>query len=147
MRIPSVLSLYSLLLPQQLLQFPPVGSNQGFFQVAALELHCDVVVVRADKPVAALKMGNLHDLRFGKVEDILDALRLLVLQIEDYLGLAVVDDSLSILAVLQREEIVEVLCGADRTAAVAPDDFEISSTYSAASRFPPPPMSCQHSSI
>ena len=58
------------------------------------------------------------------MEDRLDAPCLFLLQIEQDLGLGVVDDALAIFPVLQSEEVVDVLGSADGRPAVTADDLE-----------------------
>ena len=46
------------------LQFASVGGDQFLFKLRCLEFHGDIVVVRGDQTVAALKMRNRHCLSF-----------------------------------------------------------------------------------
>ena len=94
---------------QQFLQLPAVGGDELLFQFAAFDLDGDIIVVRADKGAAALKVRDLHQLCFRKMQNRADALGFFILQIQDHLGLGVVDDALAVFAVLQREEVIEVL--------------------------------------
>lgn len=66
-------------------------------------------------------MRNFHQLSFGKVQDALDTLGFFLLQIQQDLRFAVIDDALAIFTVIQSEKVIEVLCGADETAAIAAD--------------------------
>ena len=84
---------------QQLLKLPAVGGDQFFFRLTALDFHRHVIVVGTDEAAASFKVGDLHDLRFGQMQDGLDAPGLLVLQVQQDLGLGVVDDALAVLAV------------------------------------------------
>ena len=59
-------------------------------------------------------MGDLHRFRVGQVQGLLNPFRLVILQIEDDLGLAVVDDAFPKTALVQIEKVVQVLAGADR---------------------------------
>lgn len=117
MRVASVLRRCCRLLKpsllDQFLQLTAVGGDKGFFQIAALEFHRDIVVVGADKTVPALKMGDLHHLGFGKMKDVLNTLRFFIFQIQDDFGFAVVDDTLAVFPALQGEKVVEILGGAD----------------------------------
>jgi len=45
-------------------QFASVSGNQLFFKLRCLEFHGDIVVIRGDQTVAALKMRNRHCLSF-----------------------------------------------------------------------------------
>ena len=69
-------------------------------------------------------MGDLHDLRFGEVQYLLNALGFLVLQIQDDFRAAVVDDALAVLAVVQGEEVVQILCRANAAAGIGADGLE-----------------------
>ena len=69
-------------------------------------------------------MGNLHDLRIRQVQGILYPHRLFVLQVQDDLCLRIVDDAFPEPPAIQVEEVVQVLAGTDRRAAVAPDGLE-----------------------
>ena len=109
---------------QQFLKLPAVGGDEFLFQLAAFDLNGDIIIVRADKGAAALKVRDLHQLCFRKMQNGADALGFLILQIQDHLGLGVVDDALAVFAVLQREEVIEVLRCTDGRAAVAADDLE-----------------------
>ena len=109
---------------QQFLKLPAVGGDEFLFQLAAFDLNGDIIIVRADKGAAALKVRDLHQLCFGQMQNGADALGFLILQIQDHLGLGVVDDALAVFAVLQREEVIEILRRTDGRAAVAADDLE-----------------------
>ena len=121
MRIQTALSVYYRFLQEQVLQLPAVGGNQAFFQWTALEFHRDVIVIGADQPVAPFKMSDLHQFCLGQPENGLYPLGFFIFQIEDDFCLAVVDDAFPVLAIVQSEEVVQVLGGADRRAAVAAD--------------------------
>ena len=58
------------------------------------------------------------------MEGFLDTLRFVILQIENDLSLAVVDDALAETPLIQIEKIVKVLAGADRGPSKAADGFE-----------------------
>ena len=77
------------------------------------------IVIGADKGAAAFEVRNFHQLSFGKVQDALDTLGFFLLQIQQDLRFAVIDDALAIFTVIQSEKVIEVLCGADETAAIA----------------------------
>ena len=74
----------------------------------------DVVVIGGNQAVAAFKVGDLHRFRVGQVQGLLNPFRLVILQIEDDLGFAVVDDAFPETAFVQIEKVVKVLAGADR---------------------------------
>ena len=105
-------------------QFPAVCGDQLFFQWACPEFHHDVVAVGGNQAVTAFKVQNLQRLRIGEVQCLLDTICFIVLQIEDDLGFAVVDDTFAETPFIQIEEIVQVLTGTDRRAAIAADGFE-----------------------
>ena len=109
---------------QQLLQLPAVSGDEFLFQFAAFNLNGDIIIVRADEGAAALKVRDLHQLCFRKMQNCADALGFLILQIQNYFRLRVVDDALAVFAVLQREEVIEILRRTDGRAAVAADDLE-----------------------
>ena len=109
---------------QQFLKFSAVGGDEFLFQFTTFDLDSNIIVIRADKGAAALKVRDLHQLCFRKMQNGADALGFLILQIQDHLGLGVVDDALAVFAVLQREEVIEILRRADGRAAVAADDLE-----------------------
>ena len=52
---------------QQFLKLPAVGGDKFLFQLAAFDLNGDIIIVRADKGAAALKVRDLHQLRFRKM--------------------------------------------------------------------------------
>ena len=63
-------------------QFPAICGNQFFFRLTALDLHGNIVVICADKGVAAFKVRNFHQFSFGKVQDSLDTLGFFLFQIQ-----------------------------------------------------------------
>ena len=69
-------------------------------------------------------MRDLHQLCFGKMQNGANTLRFLILQIQDYLGLGVIDNALAVFAIFQREKVIEILRCTDGRAAVAADDLE-----------------------
>lgn len=89
---------------QNFTQLAAVGGDQVLFQRAGLKLHHNVVVIGGNQAVAALKVGDLHRFRVGQVQGLLDPFRLVILQIEDDLGLAVVDDAFPKTALVQIEK-------------------------------------------
>ena len=105
----------------KLCQFPAVRGDQILFHLAAFDLHGDIIVIGADKGAAAFEVRNFHQLSFGKVQDTLDTLGFFLLQIQQNLRFAVIDDALAVFTVIQSEKVIEVLCGADETAAIAAD--------------------------
>lgn len=98
----------------KLCQFPAVRGDQILFHLAAFDLHGDIIVIGADKGAAAFEVRNFHQLSFGKVQDTLDTLGFFLLQIQQDLSFAVVDDALAVFTVVQRKKVVEILCGADK---------------------------------
>lgn len=80
------------------------------------------------------------------MQDSLHPLCLFILHVQDDLGLAVIDDTLAVLSVIQSKEVVQILCGKDAGSGVSTDDLGNLSTNSAASRLLDAPMSCQTSS-
>lgn len=99
---------------QKLPQFPAVCGYEIFFQWTGLELHHDIVVIGGDQTAAALKVCDLHRFCVREMEGFLDTLRFVILQIENDLSLAVVDDAFPETAFVQIEKVVKVLAGADR---------------------------------
>ena len=99
---------------QNFTQLAAVGGNQVLFQRAGLKLHHDVVVIGGNQAVAAFKVGDLHRFRVGQVPGLLDPFCLVILQIEDDLGLAVVVDAFPKPDLVQIRTFVSVLSGADR---------------------------------
>ena len=55
----------------------------------------NVVVIGGDQAVAPLKVCDLHRFCVREMEGVLDTLRFVILQIENDLSLAVVDDALA----------------------------------------------------
>ena len=93
----------------QVFQFSAVGGNQILLQRACLKLYHDIVIVGADQSASPFKMRDLHDFRIGQVQRGLDTHGLVIFQIQDNLGLGVVDDAFSKPSFVQIEEIVEIL--------------------------------------
>ena len=62
-----------------------------------------------DQSLATLKLGNGAHLGAGQLQYVFDVLSLILLQIQDDLVLGVVDDGPSVFAVIQTEEIAEIL--------------------------------------
>ena len=79
-----------------------------------LALNHDIVVIGGDQTAAALKVCDLHRFCVREMEGFLDTLRFVILQIENDLSLAVVDDAFPETAFVQIEKVVKVLAGADR---------------------------------
>ena len=98
-------------------QLAAVGSNQILFQRAGFEFHHNIVVIGRNQTVTSFKVSNLHCFSIGQVQGFLYPLGFVVLQIQNDLGLGVVDDALAVFAVLQREEVIEVLRCTDGRAA------------------------------
>ena len=71
-----------------------------------------------DQGLTTLKLGNGAYLSTGQLQYVFDVLSLILLQIQDDFILGVVDDSSSVLAVIQTEEIAEVLRRCDGGAAI-----------------------------
>ena len=57
------------------------------------------------------------------MQDSLHPLCLFILHVQDDLGLAVIDDTLAVLPVIQSKEVVQILCGKDAGSGVSPDDL------------------------
>lgn len=110
----SGISLFLALALQKLPQLPAVCGYEIFFQWTGLELHHDIVVIGGDQTAAALKVCDLHRFCVREMEGFLDTLRFVILQIENDLSLAVVDDAFPETAFVQIEKVVKVLAGADR---------------------------------
>ena len=102
-------------------QLPAIRGDQFLFHLTALDLHGNIIVICADESAAALKVRNFHQLGFGKVQDALDTLGFFLLQIQQDLRFAVIDDALAVFTIIQSEKVIEVLCGADKAAAIAAD--------------------------
>ena len=91
---------------QNLQKFLPVSSDQLFFQGGCLKFHSNVIVIRGYQTIAPLEVCNVHHLRFREMQDLFHPLRLFVFQVQDKFSLAVVYDSLSVLAVIQGKKVV-----------------------------------------
>ena len=76
-------------------QLPAVCGYEILLQRAGFELHHNVVVIGGDQAVAPLKVCDLHRFCVREMEGFLDTLRFVILQIENDLSLAVVDDALA----------------------------------------------------
>ena len=106
--------LFAALALQNFTQLAAVGGDQILFQRAGLKFHHDVIVIGGNQAVAAFKVGDLHRFRVGQVQGLLDPFCLVILQVEDNLGFAVVDNAFPKTALVQIEKVVQVLAGADR---------------------------------
>ena len=105
----------------KLSQLPAIRGDQFLFHLTALDLHRNIIVICADESAAALKVRNFHQLSFRQMQNALNTLGFLLFQIQQDLRFAVVDDALAIFTVVQRKKVIEVLCGADKAAAIAAD--------------------------
>lgn len=76
-------------------QLAAVGSDQILFQRAGFELHHNIVVIGRNQTVTSFKVGDLHCFSIGQVQGFLYPLGFVVLQIQNDLGLGVVDDALT----------------------------------------------------
>ncbi len=128
MPLPNVLRTLSVFLfpvvLDELAEFIAIGCDQLLFQLRGFEFDCDVVAVRGDQSVAALEACDIGDLGVGELERVLYTNGLIVLKVQNDLGLGIIDDTLAVLAVVKGEEVVQVLGRRDRSAAIATDDFE-----------------------
>ena len=77
-----------------------------------------------DQSLATLKLGNGAHLGAGQLQYVFDVLSLILLQIQDDLVLGVVDDGPSVFAVIQTEEIAEILRRCYGGTAITTDDLE-----------------------
>ena len=105
----------------KLSQLPAVRGDQFLFHLTALDLHGNIIVICADESAAAFKVRNFHQLSFRQMQNALNALSFFLLQIQQDLRFTVVDDALAVFTVVQRKKVIEVLCGADKAAAIAAD--------------------------
>ena len=106
------------------LQFGAIRGDHFLFQLGGLHHHRHFVVVGADERLAALEAGDGADLRAGELQRFLYIPGLVRLQVQNNLVLGVVDDRPAVLAVLQTEEIRQILrCGNGRSAEAA-DNLE-----------------------
>ena len=76
-------------------QLAAVGSDQILFQRAGFELHHNIVVIGRNQTVTSFKVSDLHCFSIGQVQGFLYPLGFVVLQIQNDLGLGVVDDALT----------------------------------------------------
>ena len=106
------------------LQLGTIGGDHLLLLSGRFDDHGDLITVAVDQGLAPFKLGNGADLGVGQLQDIPDIVGLVRLQIQDDLVLGIVNDGPSVLAVLQTEEVAEVLGGCNGCAAVAADDLE-----------------------
>lgn len=83
----------------------PVGCNELLLHLGSAHQHRHFVVVGTDQCLAALELGDAAYLRAGELQGLPHILGFVRLQIEDDLGLAVVDDGPAVFAVLKGEEV------------------------------------------
>ena len=102
-------------------QLSAIRGDQFLFHLTALDLHGNIIVICADESAAAFKVRNFHQLSFRQMQNALNALSFFLLQIQQDLRFTVVDDALAVFTVVQRKKVIEVLCGADKAAAIAAD--------------------------
>ena len=119
-----ILRLMRFLLPDYLFELGAVGGYHLGLGFGRAYHHGYLVVVRADERLAALKLRYGAYLRARELQRLLDISRLIRLEVEDYLVLGVVNYGSAILAVVEREEVREVLRGRYGRAAVAAYDLE-----------------------
>ena len=102
------------------LQLGAIRGDHFLFQLGGLHHHRHFVVVGADERLAALEAGDGAYLRAGELQRFLYIPGLVRLQVQNNLVLGVVDDRPAVLAVLQTEEIRQILrCGNGRSAEAA----------------------------
>ena len=90
-------------------QLAAVGSDQILFQRAGFELHHNIVVIGRNQTVTSFKVSDLHCFSIGQVQGFLYPLGFVVLQIQNDLGLGVVDDALTKSAAVKVKEIGKIL--------------------------------------
>ena len=83
----------------------PVGCNELLLHLGGAYQHRHFVVVGTDQCLSALELGDAAYLRAGELQCLPHILGFVRLQIEDDLGLAVVDDGPAVFAVLKGEEV------------------------------------------
>ena len=93
-------------------QLPAIRGDQFLFHLTAFDLHGNIIVICADESAAALKVRNFHQFGFRKMQNTLNTLGFFLLQIQQDLRFAVVDDALAVFTIIQSEKVIEVLCGA-----------------------------------
>lgn len=113
------------LLPHYLLELGAVGGYHLGLGLGRAYHHGYLVVVRADKRLAALELRYGAYLRARELQRLLDISRLVRLEVEDYLVLGVVYDGSAVLAVIERKEVREILRGRYGSAAVPEDSTEV----------------------
>lgn len=89
-------------------QLAAVGSDQILFQRAGFELHHNIVVIGRNQTVTSFKVSDLHCFSIGQVQGFLYPLGFVVLQIQNDLGLGVVDDALTKSAAVKVKEIGKI---------------------------------------
>ena len=97
-------------------QLAAVGSDQILFQRAGFELHHNIVVIGRNQTVTSFKVSDLHCFSIGQVQGFLYPLGFVVLQIQNDLGLGVVDDALTKSAAVKVKEIGKILACKNRGA-------------------------------
>ena len=104
-------------------QLAAVGSNQILFQRAGFEFHHNIVAIGRNQTVTSFKVSDLHCFSIGQVQGFLYPLGFVVLQIQNDLGLGVVDDALTKSAAVKVKEIGKILACKNRGAAVTAYGF------------------------
>ena len=104
-------------------QLAAVGSDQILFQRAGFELNHNIVVICCFLTVTSFKVSDLHCFCIGQVQGFLYPLGVGVLQIQNDLGLGVVDDALTKSAAVKVKEIVKILACKNRGATVTAYGF------------------------
>ena len=82
-----------------------VGGDELLLHLGSAHQHRHFVVVGTDQCLSALELGDAAYLRAGELQCLPHILGFVRLQIEDDLGLAVVDDGPAVFAVLKGEEV------------------------------------------
>ena len=108
---PKGLSLLLLPLAKDRFQLSPVCGDHLFLLGRSLDHNRNLVVIAVDQCFASFELGDRPDFRVGELQHIFDVLGFILLQVQDDLVLGVVDDGPSVLAVVQAEEVAEVLGG------------------------------------
>ena len=101
-----------------------------------LEFNGDMVAIGGNQPIPSLEADNVRNFRIRELQGVLNAHGLIILQVQDDFGFGVIDDSLTVLATIQGEEIGQVLSCADGAAAITPPPYCCWSCRSAARPHP-----------
>ena len=83
-----------------------------------------MIAVGRDEPIATFEPRNIRNFSISQIQRILYAKCFVILQIENDFCLSIIDDSFTVLAPIQAEKVVEVLCCSNSGTTVSPDDLE-----------------------